>query len=176
MDKYPRIRKYLAIVIILLFVGTCFIPGIAQDGGKLLLPTPTGWTRTFGGEYNDYGYSVQQTIDGGYIIAGETEIERSGEVSPDVWLIKIDGNGTKVWDKTFGGTNLESSRSVQQTADGGYIITGYTMSDAGDADALLIKTNSEGKLKTRSVDNLWFQRLFPRFPNAFPLLRQLMGC
>ena len=147
MDKYPRIRKYLAIVIILLFVGTCFIPGIAQDGGKLLLPTPTGWTRTFGGEYNDYGYSVQQTIDGGYIIAGETEIERSGEVSPDVWLIKIDGNGTKVWDKTFGGTNLESSRSVQQTADGGYIITGFKLYyTEGDCDVWLIKTDGNGSM------------------------------
>jgi hypothetical protein len=140
-------RKCLAVGIILLFVGMSIIPSTAQDRGKPLLPTSTGWTRTFGGEYNDYGYSVQQTIDGGYIIAGEIEIERLGEVSPDLWLIKIDSNGTKLWDKTFGGKNLESGRSVQQTADGGYIITGFKLNyTESNCDAWLIKTDGNGDM------------------------------
>jgi len=102
------------------------------------------WDKTFGDVNYDVAWSVQQTQDGGYIIAGETYSYGAGD--DDVWLIKTDSNGVEQWDKTFGGTNWDRAHSVQQTQDGGYIITGVTESyGAGNEDAWLIKTNSMGE-------------------------------
>ena len=132
------------------------------------------WDKTFGGADGDGGCSVQQTTDGGYIIAGFTKYSLSNYVG-DGWLIKTDNNGSKEWDRTFGKTDDEKCYSVQQTTDGGYIIAGETMSfGAGNYDVWLIKTDSQGKSKAISSGNLWFERLFQRFPNAFPILRHLL--
>jgi hypothetical protein len=100
------------------------------------------WSRTFGGEDNDTADSVQQTADGGYIIAGDTE---SFGVDGDFYLVKTDGEGNEEWSRAFGGEETEEADSVQQTADGGYIIAGYTISyGAGSWDAYLVKTDGEG--------------------------------
>jgi len=95
------------------------------------------WNKTYGGAGFDRGYSVVQTGDGGYIIAGETS--SSGAGLHDVYLIKTDSSGTETWSKTFGGASDDCGYSVDQTMDGGYIIVGYT----GD-DVYLIKTGSDG--------------------------------
>ena len=101
------------------------------------------WNKAFGGSGQDYGRSVQQTSDGGYIIAGYTLSYGAGSV--DVWLIKTDSSGDVAWNKTFGGSDNDYGYSVQQTADGGYIIAGNTHSyGAGDQDLWLIRTNSSG--------------------------------
>jgi len=98
------------------------------------------WNQTFGGQLYDYGYSVQQTTDGGYIIAGF-----NGGGHFDVWLIKTNHFGFKEWDKIFGGIATDGGYSVQQTTDGGYIVIGITSSyGAGGSDAWLIKTDSNG--------------------------------
>jgi hypothetical protein len=162
MDSYSRLRIYLAVGIILLFVGTGIIPAIAQDTGKtslstsvetnqcpkttlVPLPPPTRWMKNIGGRDSDGGYSVQQTMDGGYIITGITASFGAGEY--DVWLIKTDGTGDMIWNKSFGGTIVDEGYFVQQTSDGGYIITGETDSfGAGGGDVWLIKTDDNGDM------------------------------
>jgi hypothetical protein len=97
------------------------------------------WEKTFGGEGNDVGYSVQQTNDRGYIVVGTTYSYGAG--GSDVYLVKTDASGNAVWQKTFGGEGNDSGDSVQQTTDGGYIIAGST-----DGDVYLIKTGAVGNI------------------------------
>ena len=84
------------------------------------------WNKTYGGMDDDVAYSVQQTSDGGYILAGYTESYGAG--GTDAYLIKTDENGVMEWQKTYGGADPDGARSVQQTCDGGYILAGYTES------------------------------------------------
>jgi hypothetical protein len=117
-----------------------------SDGTFSLVGTLTQvaeWNRTFGGTGDDFAFAVQQTSDGGYVIAGETESYGAGDA--DFWLLKTDSNGCEQWNKTFGGINSDSAKSVHQTSDGCYIIAGTTYSyGAGAGDFWLIKTGSNG--------------------------------
>jgi hypothetical protein len=107
----------------------------------------TLWTKTYGGASNDYGRSVQQTRDGGYIVAGMTD--SYGHGGYDVYLIKTNTSGDTLWTKTYGGANGDYAFSVRQTQDGGYIVAGSTTSFGnGYLDVYLIKTNGRG-------DTLW---------------------
>jgi hypothetical protein len=108
------------------------------------------WAKTYGGTHNDWAYSVQQTSDGGYIVAGWTNSFGAGWV--DIFLIKTDANGNIQWAKTYGGISWEGTFSVQHTSDGGYIVAGYTYSfGAGGLDIFLIKTDANGNIGSCSI-------------------------
>jgi len=103
------------------------------------------WARAIGGEGWDFGRSIQQTSDGGYVITGYTL--RFGAGDYDVFVIKLDSSGNLSWAKTIGGKLGDSGNSIQQTSDGGYVITGYTYSFGAEfSDVLVIKLDSSGNL------------------------------
>jgi hypothetical protein len=103
----------------------------------------TQWTRTYGGSGNDKAHRVEATVDGGYVVTAETRSFGAGGC--DGYLIKTDSLGDTLWTRTYGGSNDDRVVSVQQTADGGYILAGYTESfGAGNKDVYLIKTDCFG--------------------------------
>lgn len=107
----------------------------------------TLWTRTYGGAAADRGLSIQLTEDGGYVVAGYTASFGAG--NRDVWLLKYNALGDTTWSRTYGGPLVDAGTSVSVTADGGFIITGYTYSFGVEScDVYLVKTDAEG-------DTLW---------------------
>ena len=130
--------------------GTTGSFGDGGNGDVWLIKTDSEgrkiWDKTFGGSGYDEGYSVIETSDHGFMVAGKTG--SFGEGYFDIWLIKTDSEGNKIWDKTFGGSDRDEGYSVKETYDRGYIVTGLTRSfgagDIGTSDVWLIKTNREG--------------------------------
>lgn len=100
------------------------------------------WDKTFGGTADEWGNAIQWLSDG-YIITGSTSSKGAG--GTDIYLIKTDLNGIKIWEQTFGGTDNEEGVAIQQTADNGFIVIGYTRSSgAGSTDAYFVRTDSSG--------------------------------
>ena len=97
----------------------------------------TIWTRAYGGRDEDQGNSVQQTFDGGYIVAGFTYSFGAG--GEDAYLIKTDANGDTIWTRTYGSSQGDGAYCVQQTPDSGYVICGYT-----NFDVYLLRTDAFG--------------------------------
>ena len=118
----------------------------------------TSWWRTYGGTRDNVGYSVQQTTDGGYIVAGYTYTFGAG--NGDFYLIKTNAQGDTLWTRTYGGPSIDEGSSVEQTTDGGYIMTGETGSfGSGNMDVHLVKTNAQG-------DTLWTRTLGSGYNDA----------
>jgi len=115
------------------------------------------WNRSMGGNLNDYAYSVQQTSEGGYILAGYTH-SNNGDVSgnhggADAWIVKLNSSGTVSWRKCLGGNGDDYAYSIRQTSDGGYIVAGSSYSNSGavtgnhgEGDAWVTKLDSSGSI------------------------------
>lgn len=123
------------------------------------------WDKSFGGDNFDSLGVFQRTSDGGYILGGASYSGVSGNKSStnygqsDYWIVMLDGNGEKVWDKSFGGNYFDFLNSIQQTSDGGYILAGQSASppsgnktspyftiNGGDYDAWIVKINANGNV------------------------------
>jgi hypothetical protein len=105
------------------------------------------WSRTYGGDGYDAGYSVDQTSDGGYIVAGYKTIL----VAPyhhDMYLVKTSSDGTVQWERTFGESESDCAQSIRETSDGGFIAAGLMESPVReDCDIYVVKTDSNGDLQ-----------------------------
>ncbi len=103
------------------------------------------WEKSYGGSNNEYAYSIKQTNEGGYIVAGMSQ-SNNGDVSGnygsfDSWIVKLNSNGELVWEQNFGGSNGDWAYSIEQTSDNGYIFSGYTGSDDGDVAGDVVSNN-----------------------------------
>ncbi|MDP4221040.1 MAG: T9SS type A sorting domain-containing protein [Bacteroidota bacterium] len=126
-----------------------------DENGKII------WQRTFGGSLEDGTGSIELTSDGGYVIAGGAS-SNNGDVtghhgstdSSDYWVVKVDRNGTLLWEKSYGGSGDDVAYQIKQTPDHGFIIGGWSNSTNGDVtgnhggqDFWIVKIDSIGKLK-----------------------------
>ncbi len=104
------------------------------------------WNKTYGGPESEDAYSLIETSDGGFVLAGETA--SVGAADYDFWLIKTDENGVMEWNHTYGGTDSDQAYSLVKTSDGGIVIAGYTNSfGAGNYDFWLVKTDANGNMQ-----------------------------
>ncbi|MFI5218308.1 MAG: T9SS type A sorting domain-containing protein [Bacteroidia bacterium] len=133
------------------------------------------WQNTIGGNNDDQLYSLQQTLDGGYMLGGWSESYISGDKTEnyiggsDYWVVKTDVSGNIQWQNTIGGSDDDYLRSIQQTSDGGYILGGYSFSNIsgdktensnGSFDYWIVKIDSIGNIQWQNTiggnDNDWF--------------------
>jgi hypothetical protein len=132
------------------FVGSTESYGTGKDIFLVKVDANGGleWNKTFGGRpYASVGYSLAQSADGGYFLAGKTYLEK-----PVAWLIKTDENGTALWDKTYGDGYENCARSVVLTSDGGCALAGYTTSvSSNEFDFWVFKTDLNGNLEWQST-------------------------
>ncbi len=129
-----------SLILKMLGLSYCLCLSFLIAGSVVSASTPlVEWEKTFGGNTDDWGRSVYQTSDGGYIIAGYT-LTRGG----DIWLIKLDSKGNEEWDKNLGDMDWseEEVYAVQQTKDGGYIVTGEDTKH----NVPILKLDSNGNL------------------------------
>ena len=124
------------------------LPSGAVDTGRTSgVPAKTmlTWQRTFGGSGNDEATCIRETADGGYVAAGRTS--STGKGKNDVWVIRMDQNGKELWNKTYGGAGSDAADFIEQTSDGGYILTGQTDSfGKGKGDAWVMRLDQGGNM------------------------------
>jgi len=113
---------------------------------QVTVSTTVQWAKTYGGPEWDGASSIQQTADGGYIVAGWTFSFGAGD--SDFWVLKLDQSGNVQWQKAYGGPDWDRAFSIQQTSDGGYIVAGETWSfGAGDSDFWVLKLDRNGDVQ-----------------------------
>ncbi|PMQ00831.1 MAG: hypothetical protein CBR30_09160 [Dictyoglomus sp. NZ13-RE01] len=101
------------------------------------------WQKTFGENADEWANDIQRTSDGGYIVAGLTW--SFGAIASDAYILKLNADGSLIWQKTYGGSNWDSAASVQETDDGGYIVAGHTDSfGMGGKDVYILKLDKDG--------------------------------
>lgn len=122
------------------------------------------WKKLLGGSGNDYGYSIIKSPDGGYLLSGRTTSNNNGDVGPtkggiDMWVAKLNAAGEISWAKTYGGNSDEYSVAAAATPDGGYVLTGFTLSNNngdvgpnhGNTDFWVVKLNASGTILWQKV-------------------------
>ena len=130
-----------------IFTGETWTEGYSSDIwiSKLDSNGDIEWQQAYGGFSYEYARSIQQTSDGGFIVAGVTSFYN------DMWVLKLDSNGDIEWQRAYGGGEdgfAESANSIQQTIDGGYIVAGCTTSFGdGSEDAWILKLDSYGDIE-----------------------------
>ena len=137
-------------VLLFLFTGLLSLNSLAQ------VPS-IQWQNSLGGSLDDIASSVQETSDGGFIVAGYSD-SNDGDVSgnhggDDVWVLKLDEQGNLIWQNALGGSSDDAAYSIQETSDGGFILTGWSESNDGDVsgnygerDAWVLKLDAQGNL------------------------------
>ncbi|MGB6092523.1 MAG: T9SS type A sorting domain-containing protein [Moheibacter sp.] len=123
------------------------------------------WQKSFGGSGSDYLYSAALTKEGGYILGGSSDSPKSGDKKEDgfgnmdFWILKLNPEGKKEWQLTLGGIGNDQLQSIQQTADGGYIVGGSSdSSPIKDSDGKTIGSKTE---ESRGSMDYWVVRLSP---------------
>jgi len=113
---------------------------------KLTLIGSIEWQRTYGTSSEHFNYSIHQSSDGGYILAGYTYSFSSG-YNDDIWILKLDLKGDIEWQRSYGGEANDYAYSIQQTSDGGYIVAGSAESfSVGSGDFFVLKLYSDGDI------------------------------
>jgi len=103
------------------------------------------WQKTYGGSGFDLAHAIEQTQDGGYVVAGWTGSFGAGD--KDAWVLKLDANGEIEWQKTYGGSGFDLAHAIEQTQDGGYVVAGWTETfGAGDMDMWVLKLDANGNM------------------------------
>lgn len=117
------------------------------------------WAKVFGGPNVEVGYEVEQTTDGGFMLAGRKDSATVGD--SDFYLVKTDSAGEFLWDKTYGGNEADRAFTAMQTSDGGYILGGYTASfNVEYYDFYMVKTDTNGDtLWTKTFGGLWQEEI-----------------
>jgi hypothetical protein len=140
-----KTKKIVSIFVCMLMCATVFTVAGTQIQKQTSTPG-VEWTKTFGGDKNDWGNCVSPTSDRGYIITGTYDRNVWSLWFSYLYLIKVDAAGNEQWHQIQGIYNMDHiGQSVQQTSDGGYIIAGY-QGNGGDYDAFLEKTDSTGNV------------------------------
>ncbi|MEO6253742.1 MAG: hypothetical protein ABIO79_10570 [Ferruginibacter sp.] len=176
-------------------VGTSYssangdVTGATHDNGsgglgdfwvvKLTATGTISWNKLLGGTGSDFANSIQQTTDGGYIVAGYSTSSANGDVTEvnhgisDFWIVKLNGSGNIVWNKLLGGSGFDKAYSIQPTSDGGYIVAGESTSSAnGD----VTETNHGGPsaldywiVKLDGTGNILWNRLLGGTGTEIPM-------
>ncbi|RKZ29002.1 hypothetical protein DRQ36_09570, partial [bacterium] len=133
------------------------------------------WQRSLGGSDWDEAYSIQQTSDGGFIVAGFS-LSNNGDVSghhgstdyPDYWVVKLNSAGNIEWQKCLGGSDWDGAASIQQTSDGGFIVAGGSGSNDGDVsgnhgsyDYWVVKLSPEDGISENALPEQFAINVFP---------------
>jgi len=151
------IIKLLLFLILISFLSVDYASG--ENMGSAIT-----WDKTFGGSSEDMGFSIIQTENGGYVVAGYTILDReerkdtwraklgykelTEDKRQDIWIIKLDENGNKEWEKTFDKDENDVAYSIIQTEDRGYVIAGSTgLKLWGEADCWVIKLDAKGNME-----------------------------
>ena len=153
-----KMKKY-SLILVYLFLCNCSKTDVALIQEEEIINTGSlDFAKTFGGSKNEVFYSIDKTIDGGYVIAGYTQsvdgdIITKTAASFDFWIQKFSIDNTLEWQKTFGGSEDDSAASIIQTKDGGFAVLGYSKSsdtdvsvNAGDKDFWFLKLSNSGNL------------------------------